>query len=261
MENKEEAYRLEKKTDPLELQKQAHWCGIGPGQRVLDLCCGPGKTTAILFDLIQPGGTILGIDASPERIDHAKKNYGEKAGIEFEVKDICKPLLNIGKFDVIWVRFVLEYYRRENLDIVRNIANLLNEGGSLCLIDLDSNCLNHYELPLQMSRILPEIIHRLEEYFNFDAYAGRKLYAHLFDLGFKDIEINVTAHHVIYGNLREVDSYNWTKKIEVIAPRLADLFETYPGGYKGFVVDFRDFFNDARRFTYTPLIMCKGRKP
>jgi hypothetical protein len=147
------------------------------------------------------------------------------------------------------------------LDIVKNIINNLNEGGSLCLIDLDSNCLNHYELPSQMSKILPEIIHRLEEHFNFDAFAGRKLYAHLFDLGFKDIEVSVAAHHVIYGNLREVDSYNWTKKIEVIAPQLADLFETYPGGYERFIVDFRLFFNDSRRFTYTPLIMCKGRKP
>jgi hypothetical protein len=112
-----------------------------------------------------------------------------------------------------------------------------------------------------MAKIVPEIIHRLEGVYNFDAYAGRKLYAHLFDLGFENIEINVTAHHVIYGKIRDVDSYNWTKKIEVIAPRLADLFETYPGGYQGFFMDFRNDFNGPRRFTDTSLIMCKGRKP
>lgn len=66
---------------------------------------------------------------------------------------------------------------------------------------------------------------------------------------------------MIYGEIRDVDSYNWTKKVEVIALRLADLFETYPGGYQGFFMDFRKFFHDPRRFTYTPLIMCKGRKP
>jgi len=261
MENEEEKDRLEKKTDPLALRKQAEWCGIKPGQHLLDLGCGPGKTTALLYDLIQPGGSILGLDASPERIAHAKKRYGDKAGMEFAVHDIRRPLNGFGQFDAVWVRFVLEYYRRESEEIVRNVADNLNLGGFLYLLDLDYNCLSHHELPPPMAKIIPEIIHRLEDVYNFDAYAGRKLYAHLFDLGFENIEINVTAHHVIYGEIRDVDSYNWTKKIEVIAPRLVDLFETYPGGYEGFFVDFRKFFHDPRRFTYTPLIMGKGMRP
>jgi hypothetical protein len=97
---------------------------------------------------------------------------------------------------------------------------------------------------MTLAKIIPKIIHRLEDVYNFDAYAGRKLYAYLFDLGFENIEISVTAHHVIYGKIRDVDSYNWTKKIEVIAPRLADLFEKYPGGYQGFFMDFRKFIHD-----------------
>jgi len=261
MENEEETDRLEKKTDPLALSKQAEWCGIKPGQHLLDLGCGPGKTTAILYELIQPGGSILGLDASPERIAYAKKRYGDKAGMEFAVHDIRKPLNGFGKFDAVWVRFVLEYYRRESREIVRNVLDSLRRGGFLYLVDLDYNCLSHHELPLPLAKIIPEIIHRLEEVYNFDAYAGRKLYAHLFDLGFENIEINVTAHHVIYGEVRDVDSYNWTKKIEVIAPRLADFFETYPDGYQGFFTDFRKFFHDPRRFTYTPLIMAKGMRP
>ena len=40
--------------------------------------------------------------------------------------------------------------------------------------------------------------------FNFDPYAGRKLYAYLFDLGYEAIVVSVGAHHVIYGELRHV---------------------------------------------------------
>lgn len=261
MEHDEETNRLEWKTNPADVRRQAKWCGIKPGQRLFDLGCGPGKTTAILHELVQPGGSIVGLDISPERIAHAKKHYGGKAGIEFVVYDMRKPLSRFGKFDALWVRFVLEYYRQQSPDIVRNIANSLYPGGLLCLIDLDHNCLNHYELPAAMAQILPEISHRMEEIFNFDPYAGRKLYSYLFDLGFEDILVSVKAHHVIYGKSRDVDSYNWTKKIEVTAPLLADLFETYPGGYKQFLEDFQKFFHSPRRFTYTPLILCKGRKP
>ena len=261
MENEEETDRLEKKTDPSDVRRQAQWCGIKPGQRLLDVCCGPGKTTAILHDLIQPGGSIVGVDSSPKRIAHAVKNYGNKPGIEFAINDILTPLTGLGTFDAIWVRFVLEYYREQNKDIVRGLAANLNPGGSLFLIDLDYNCLSHYDLPLPMAKIIPEIMNRLETIYNFDAFAGRKLYSHLFDLGFQDIEIQITAHHVIYGAIRDIDSYNWMKKIEVVAPRLADLFESYPGGYRAFLTDFRTYFHDPRRFTYTPLILCKGKKP
>jgi SAM-dependent methyltransferase len=261
MEHEEENDRLEKKTDPAEVRRQALRCGIGPGMRLLDLGCGPGVTTAILHDLIQPGGSILGLDGSPERIARAKELYRKRAGMEFAVHDIRMPLNGFGQFDAVWVRFVLEYYRRESPEILRNAAESLHRGGFLYLMDLDHNCLSHYELPPAAAKILPEIMHRLEEIHNFDPYAGRKLYAHLFDLGFEQIEVDVEAHHVIYGKTRDVDSYNWTKKIEVIAPHLVDLFETYPGGYERFISDFREFFHDPRRFTYTPLILCKGRKP
>jgi SAM-dependent methyltransferase len=261
MEHEEESYRLEKKTDPERLRDQARWCGVRPGQRLLDLGCGPGKTTALLHEMIQPGGSILGLDASPERIDYARKQYGNREGMAFAVHDIRRPLDGYGQFDGVWARFILEYYLREGGDILRNVAENLKPGGYLYLIDLDHNCLSHYELPLSMAKIIPEIVQRLEEIYNFDAYAGRKLYAHLFDLGFEDIQIAVTAHHVIYGKSNDVDSYNWTKKIEVVAPRLADIFATYPNGYQGFLEDFQRFFHDPRRFIYTPLIMCRGRKP
>lgn len=261
MENEEEKDRLEMKTDPQVLRRQAEWCGVRPGQRLLDLGCGPGKTTALLYGMVQPGGSILGLDGSPERIDHAKAFYGDKPGMEFAVHDIRTPLDSFGTFDAVWVRFVLEYYREQSRDIVRNIARSLNRGGSMYLLDLDYNCLSHHELPPAMAKIVPEIIHRLEEVYNFDAYAGRKLYAHLFDLGFENIEVNVTAHHVIYGAIRDVDNYNWTRKIEVTASRLADLFDTYPGGYPAFLDDFRNYFRDPRRFVYTPLIMVRGKRP
>ena len=60
MENLEEAIRLELKTDPHEVRKQALWCGLKPGHHVLDAGCGPGMITSILYEMIQPGGEILG---------------------------------------------------------------------------------------------------------------------------------------------------------------------------------------------------------
>ncbi len=261
MESEDEAIRLEVKTDPDALRRQALWCGVKPGMRVLDVGCGPGKTTALLYEMVQPGGSVTGIDFSRERIQYARENYGGRDGIEFQLRDFCLPLSDIGNYDFIWVRFVLEYFRAESSDIVKNLKSCLKPGGTLCLLDLDYNCLSHYEMPPQMAEILPKIMAATDEKLNFDTFAGRKLYSYIYDNGFLDIAMNLEAHHLIYGKAAESDIYNWMKKIEVAAKKVESIFQDYENGYEGFISDFQKFFLDNRRFTYTPLIICKGVTP
>jgi ubiquinone/menaquinone biosynthesis C-methylase UbiE len=261
MENSEEAFRLEIKTDPDAVCRQAHWCGVKPGLRVLDVGCGSGITTAILHEMVQPDGSASGIDFSPDRISYARTRNDRQSGIEFSVFNFKEPLKDIGQFDLIWVRFVLEYFLAESQAIVENITSVLKPGGVLCLLDLDYNCLSHFELPPMIESLLPKLMKRLEENFNFDVYAGRKLYSYLYDQGYQDIQVNLVAHHLFFGSIKAADVYNWMKKIEVNANRFKDLFDDYPGGYESFINDFNNFLIDPRRFTYTPLIMCKGMKP
>lgn len=261
MENKEEIIRLERKTDPASVLKQAGWCGIKPGMKLLDAGCGSGVVTDILFEMVQPGGEVIGVDFSEERIIYAKENYGEKEGIDFQLHDLRLPLKDIGQFDLIWSRFFLEYFRKESAEIVKNLSKSLKPGGSLCLLDLDHNCLNHYDLPEKIQDIMFRLIKILERDLNFDPYVGRKLYSYLFDLGYRDIHMKLMAHHLFYGKIREDDVFNWIKKLEVVSSRVNGLFKDYPGGQEAFFADFNEFFLDPRRFTYTPLLICKGFKP
>ena len=106
-----------------------------------------------------------------------------------------------------------------------------------------------------------KIMDTMENKFNFDPYAGIKLYAYLYDLDYVDIEVNVTPHNLIYGELKETDYYNWSRKLEMAAKTSGCKFRDNDDGYEGFFREFTDFFSDLRRFTYTPLISCRGRKP
>lgn len=259
MESDEEAFRLDIKTDTKVVERQSLWAGIKPGMRVADICSGSGKTTSVLYTLSQPGGTVVGVDGSEKRIEYAKKYYAVE-GIEFKCKDIQKQLDDLGTFDFVWVRFVLEYYRAQSFDIVKNISSIVKPGGILCLIDLDYNCLSHFGLSQKLERAIFATIKKLEEKANFDPYAGKKLYSHLYRLGYQDIDVDVAAHHLIFGTLRDVDAFNWMKKIEVVSKKIPFQFEEYKG-HKEFIEDFKKFFTDPGRFTYTPIISCRGRKP
>jgi ubiquinone/menaquinone biosynthesis C-methylase UbiE len=260
MEHEEESLRLEMKTKPEMVEEQAKFAGIESGMRVLDVGCGIGKTTSILHKIVQPGGKTIGIDISESRIQYASRYY-EREGIEFVRKDILNPLDDLGEFDFIWMRFVLEYFKAEAWSIVQNVTRALKPRGTLCLIDLDHNCLNHFEMPERLERTLMELAELFEAEANFDPYAGRKLYSYLYKMGFVDIKVHVSAHHLIYQELSDVDAYNWLKKMEIGVKKMNFDFRHYSSGHEGFVEEFMTFFNDPGRFTYTPLIAVHGRKP
>ncbi len=261
MENKDEIERLEKKTDIAIVQQQARWAGLRPGMRVADVGCGAGITTRALYDMVSAeGGQAVGIDMSAERLDHATRKYG-KPGLRFVRHNVLEPVSDIGTFDFIWVRFFLEYHRSHAFDIVRNLSRITAPGGIICLIDLDYNCLSHYSMPDRLISAVNGIMRKLEDEADFDSHIGIKLYSFLYDLGFEDIDVSLAAHHLIYGQLNDVDEFNWTKKVEVAVLGSGYHFPEYPGGYEEFATEFKSFFSHPRRFTYTPLIACRGRKP
>ncbi|UCD79882.1 MAG: class I SAM-dependent methyltransferase [Desulfobacterales bacterium] len=257
MEGDDEALRLDIKTDAALVEEQALWAGIKPGMRIADLGCGAGKTTFHLNQLVQPDGQTVGVDIGEQRIEYAKKHYNE-AGIEYVTGDIRQPLDQLGLFDFIWIRFVLEYYLKESFDIVKNISQNLKPGGILCLIDLDCNCLRNFGLSRRLENAMVQIMKKLEIDFNFDPYVGLKLYSYVFDLGYEEIDVKVTPHNLIYGDLREKDSFNWTKKVEIAARQSGFKFDEFEGGYEEFFEEFKEYFSSQRRFTYTPMIWCRG---
>jgi SAM-dependent methyltransferase len=261
MESEEEAIRLDIKTDPEALRKQALWCGVKPGMRILDGGCGPGKTTALLHEMIQSDGHIIGVDFSEDRIEYAKEHYGGKKGLEFYRQDLRESMEKFGQFDLVWVRFVLEYYRVGALDIVKNLKDCLKPGGMLCLLDLDYNCLSHYELTPSMAAILPKLMNFVDEKYNFDTFVGRKLHSFLYDAGFEKIEVELTANNLLYGEKKLHLQFDWIKKVEIAARKAEKLINSYPGGYQKFVGDFKKYLDDPRSFSYAPLLIGKGFKP
>lgn len=260
MESEQESLRIELKSDSEMIRRQALWAGIQPGMRIADIGCGSGKSTFVLNHLVQPGGQTIGIDFSENRITYATENYAAKS-----IRFICRNILNlsddVGRFDFIWLRFFLEYYRSSSFEIVKKLSSLLKPGGIFCLIDLDHNCMNHFNAPEPLERTLSGIMKALESSKDFDPYAGRKLYSYLYDLNYEDIDLDISAHHLIFGELNKTDEFNWITKLKVAVKNSGYDFSEYEGGFDEFFVAFTNFFSNPRRFTYTPLILCRGRKP
>ncbi|MBN2508972.1 MAG: class I SAM-dependent methyltransferase [Spirochaetales bacterium] len=253
MEHSQECERLRRKTIPERVLAQASWAGLKPGMRVLDAGCGPGFTTRILNDF---GTDAMGCDWAPRRIESARREHPD---LRFEVADISNSLEQLGRFDFIWVRFVLEYNGRKASEIIRRLKASLNPGGILCCIDLDHNCLNHYPMDARLEATLKSCIDHLYKKLDWDPFVGRKLYTYLFDAEYSSIAVEAGSQHCIYGQLSDTDTMNWLKKLQVAVKQSGYPFEEYGGSFDAFFEEAWAFFNNPRRFTYTPLIMACGK--
>jgi len=85
--------------------------GIGPGQRVLELGCGPGYLASDLAERVGPDGEVLGIDQSEALIGHLRRRAAEKglSQLRGEVADISELDLTAAGFDAVVSRWTLMF--------------------------------------------------------------------------------------------------------------------------------------------------------
>jgi SAM-dependent methyltransferase len=83
------------------------WCAdaiaAAPGMRVLDVAAGSGQPSLTIAPRIQPGGTILGIDFSPEMVAVAERRarHSGAANVSFRTMDAEQLELPDGSFDAV----------------------------------------------------------------------------------------------------------------------------------------------------------------
>jgi len=259
-ESKHEIDRLENKTDCQAVIDQATWAGLKPGMRVLDVGCGPGVTTASLAQYVGTAGCVVGLDRSEDRIAYARSQYS-RDNVTYVCRNFFDDLSDLGSFDFVWVRFVLEYFYQEAFQLATHVANSIKAGGIYCLVDLDQNCMNHYGLSERLEHTFQKLAKAQRVNNNFDPFVGRKLFTFLHDLGFSELHADVRMHHLVFGELSEFDRWNWWHKIEIGGRRSGLTFEEYEDGFAGFEREFIEYFSDPRRFAYTPLMIARGVKP
>jgi trans-aconitate methyltransferase len=98
---------------------------LAGNEHILDLGCGDGRLTAALAELV-PQGHVLGIDASQNMIDLARRSHGTD-NLEFAVKDISTMDFR-DEFDLVFSNATLHWIK-DHGRLLDRIHEALRPGG------------------------------------------------------------------------------------------------------------------------------------
>jgi SAM-dependent methyltransferase len=132
------------------------------GQRVLDVGCGFGDTTQRIAGLVEPGGEVVGVDASPRFIETAIEE-AHAAGVEntrFRTLDVEVADLG-GPYDLAFSRFGTMFFAGP-VAALRNIRRSLVPAGRLVMVVWRRRIDNDWLYRAQT--IVEGIVSRPEEY-------------------------------------------------------------------------------------------------
>jgi ubiquinone/menaquinone biosynthesis C-methylase UbiE len=110
---------------------------VAPGDRVLDVGCGTGTQAIAAWRRTQPGGSVVGVDISPNMLAVAR-GKARRAGfdIAFQHADAARLPFEDDQFDVVTITTVMHMVPegRHRLSL-REASRVLRRGGRLLLID------------------------------------------------------------------------------------------------------------------------------
>ena len=115
---------------------EAAWtrAGIGPGQTVVDLGCGPGYATLDLAERVGPAGKVIAIDRSRRFLDYLAAQAGARGitNIECLEHDLDEDSLPLQVADHVWSRWVFVFVKHPH-ELLTRVRHMLRPGGTLVL--------------------------------------------------------------------------------------------------------------------------------
>jgi len=165
---------------------------LRPGQRLLDVGCGPGTITLDLAERVAPG-EVVGIDASADVIERARATADSRpkpgsTDVRFEVGDVYALQHGDASFDVVHAHQVLQHLT-DPVRALREMRRLLALGGTLAVRDSDYAAKFWAPVDTRLTRWL-ELYHQVTRRNGAEADAGRFLPSWVRQAGFADIEVS-----------------------------------------------------------------------
>lgn len=144
--------------------------GLRPGQDVLEVGCGTGKTTAWLVAQVTPG-RVTAVDFAPGMIEMAR---AKGIDADFLCLDVCCQGLQPKRFDLVFCFHCFPHFRDQDAAL-RKLGGCLAPGGRLIVMHLaGSEQINRFHAGLN-SCVRDDVLPPLDHWPDILARVGLRL--------------------------------------------------------------------------------------
>lgn len=241
-----------------EYKKQFAWrdwkrllsrCPILPGQRVLDLGCGPGHIAA---ELIARGAQVTGIDNDAELLVAARRQC--PTGM-FEHQNLNDLRLPANSFDGLWSSFAMAYFI-DFEDVLSKWLQLLTNDAWICIVEVD-DLLGHEPLSQDTRTLIEAFYADAFQGKRYDFEAGRKIRPILESAGFKLEQIELADQELSFNGAAQAEIVQaWQNRFKRMGGLKAFLGHKHPDFVKGFI----DCISSDNHRARCKVIACVGRR-
>lgn len=165
---------------------------LSPGQRLLDVGCGPGTITADLAAAVAPG-EVVALEREESILDEAMAVAAERGvdNITPIVGDVYQLDAPDGAFDVVHAHQVLQHLA-DPVAALTEMGRVTRPGGVIAARDADYSAMTWYPADPRLDR-WNEIYHAAARNNGAEPDAGRRLLAWANAAGLTDVRSTATA--------------------------------------------------------------------
>ena len=171
-------------------QRSYTYMQIQPGQRLLDVGCGPGTDTIPLAQLVGPTGHVVGVDCDPAMIAEANQR-AEQSDVSTLVKhkqaDVASLPFESGEFDASRCERLFQHLHNP-AQALAEMARVVKSGGWIVVLDTDWGTVSIDTPEVDIERRLTRVH---AERCLHNGYSGRQLYRLFKQQKLADISIEV----------------------------------------------------------------------
>jgi ubiquinone/menaquinone biosynthesis C-methylase UbiE len=162
--------------------------GARPGDRILDVGCGPGFYVTELLEAVGPEGSVVGLDISADMLAVAAKRAEGHGNVTFYEADASSlPVPDTGFDRAVCVQ-VLEYVR-DVPTALREMRRALRPGGRVLVWDVDWATVSWHAIDRQLTR---RVLAAWDKHLTHPSLP-RTLAAQLGNAGFADVRMDAHA--------------------------------------------------------------------
>jgi SAM-dependent methyltransferase len=217
-----ESARLQRQADELAPDSAAllDRVGVRPGDRAIDLGCGPRGIINLLCERVSPGGHVVGLDGDAAHVAMASEFVANRALSDVEIvsADARHTGLQQDSFDLVHARTLLVTLP-EPAEVLAEMVRLARSGGSVAGLEPDTEAGICYPPHPAFDRLC-EIFNAVFTRNGADPHIGRRMAELYRQAGLEDVTVEARARVYPAGHSRRTVR---TDLVRAMRPQILDL--------------------------------------